>query len=47
MDFNVEAINWDTEKRVNRVKIIANEIINSIHPYPSCENFHHPQLIQA
>ena len=30
MDFNIEATNWDNEKRVKRAKIIADEIINSI-----------------
>jgi hypothetical protein len=31
MDFNIEANNWDNERRVSRAKIIANEIIRPIH----------------
>lgn len=30
MNFNIEAINWDNERRTKRAKIIANEIIKSI-----------------
>lgn len=26
MDFNLEATNWDNERRANRAKIIAEEI---------------------
>lgn len=36
MDFNMEAGNWDNERRVNRAKMIANEIINSIHIKKQC-----------
>jgi len=31
MNFNIEATNWDNERRVKRAKIIADEIIKSIH----------------
>lgn len=30
MDFNIEAVNWDNERRAKRAKIIADEIIKSI-----------------
>lgn len=30
MSFDQDAKNWDTDKRINRAKIIANEIVNSI-----------------
>lgn len=30
MDFDIEAVNWDNERRVKRAKIIADEIIKSI-----------------
>lgn len=30
MDFNIEAINWDNDRRIKRSKIIADEIIKSI-----------------
>lgn len=30
MNFNIEAINWDNERRVNRARIIADEINKSI-----------------
>ncbi|HEX9062289.1 MAG TPA: class I SAM-dependent methyltransferase [Clostridia bacterium] len=30
MNFNIEAANWDSEKRIERAKIIADEIIKSV-----------------
>ncbi|MBH1940426.1 class I SAM-dependent methyltransferase [Mobilitalea sibirica] len=32
MSFNESALNWDTEKRIKRAKIIAKEIIRAIEP---------------
>lgn len=36
MNFNIEAINWDNERRVKRAKVIADEIINSIEIKEKC-----------
>lgn len=34
MDFNMESINWDTEKRIKRAKLIAEQIVHRIELNP-------------
>jgi ubiquinone/menaquinone biosynthesis C-methylase UbiE len=36
MDFNIEAANWDNERRVKRAKIISDEILKSIQIKEHC-----------
>ena len=36
MDFNIEATNWENERREKRAKIIANKIIKSIKIKEKC-----------